>query len=101
MTPGPSVTVCDISERVKTARVEFNCPLKVAHGFFPASLTPLDVTGHREYPGIIWQAPACDFQFIQCAIVVVVSVRKNRCWCEVCLACIWTNANCFLVGCYR
>src|SRR5438067_7309853 len=101
MTPGPSVTVCDISERVKTARVEFNCPLKVAHGFFPASLTPLNVTGHREYPGIIWQAQACNFQFSESAIVVQVSIIKVRCSCEVCLPAIWTDAKCFLDGCFR
>src|SRR5207249_4450735 len=51
MTPGPSVAVCDIAVRVKTARVEFNCPLKVAHGFFPASLTPLNVTGSPRISG--------------------------------------------------
>src|SRR5438093_11147967 len=101
MTPGPSVTVCDISERVKTARVEFNCPLKVAHGFFPASLTPLDVTGHREYPGIIWQAPACNVQFSQSAIVIEVSIIKMICSCEMCFAGIRTNAKCFLDGCFR
>src|SRR6266704_5336934 len=96
ITPDHSVTVCDISERVKTARVEFNCPLKASYGLFPASLTPLDVTHHREYPGIIWQAPACDCQFSQCAIVVEVSIIKMMCSCEVCFAGIWTNAKCFL-----
>src|SRR5204863_4868392 len=91
ITPGVCVTVCDISEGVKTARVELNGPLKVSHGLFQASLTPLDVTGHREYPGIIWQAPACNFQFSQSAIVVEVSIIKMMCSCEVCFAGIWTN----------
>src|SRR5439155_11793610 len=99
ITPDHSVTISDISERVKTARVELNCPLEVSSGLFPASLTPLDETHHREYPGIIWQAPACNFQFSKSAIVIEVSVIKMVCSCEVCFASTWTNAKCLLDRC--
>src|SRR6266480_1139464 len=101
ITPDHSVTICDISERVKVARVELNCPLEVSSGLFPAPLTPLDETHHREYPGIIWQAPACNFQFSKSAIVLEIAVIKVKCSCEVCFAGIWTNAKCFPDGCFR
>src|SRR5262245_12538480 len=70
ITPNHSVTGCDISEDVKTARVKLNCPLEASSGVFPPSLTPLDETHQREYPGIIRQAPACNFQFNQSGIVI-------------------------------
>src|SRR5438046_9116993 len=98
---GLSVSVCDIAERVKVSRVELNCPFEASYGFFPASLTPLDKAHHREYPGIIWQAPACDFQFSQCAIVVEVSIIKTMCSCEVCFAGSCANAKCVLACCFR
>src|SRR5207245_7109510 len=58
-------------------------------------------THHREYPGIIWQAPACNFQFSKSAIVIEVSVIKMICSCEVCFAGTWTNAKCLLDRCFR
>src|SRR6476620_889852 len=101
ITPGHSVIISDIVEGVKTARVELNCPLEASCGLFPAPLMPLDRTHHREYRGIIWQAPACNFQFSQSAIVIEVSVIKMLCSRTVCFARIWTDAKCFPDGCFR
>src|SRR6266576_2150804 len=101
ITPEHAVTVCDAIERVKTAWVELNCALKASCGLFPASLTLLDRTHHREYRGIIWQGPSCNFQFSQSAIVIEVSVIKMLCSRTVCFAGIWTDAKCFPKGCFR
>src|SRR5438034_2327966 len=83
VTPEHSVTISGLAEPPKVARVELNCPFEGSYGFFPASLTPLNGTHQREYPGIIWQAPACNFELSQSAIVVEVSAIKVVCSCEV------------------
>src|SRR5437667_377229 len=82
------------------ASVELNCPFEGSYGFFPASLTPLNGTHQREYPGIIWQAPACNFELSQSAIVVEVSAIKVVCSCEVRFAGIWADAKCVLDSCF-
>ena len=100
ITPEPSVTISDVVERVNVARVELKCPLEASSGLFPAPLTPLDETRYRKYPRIIGQGLAGNFQFSQSAIVIEVSVIKMIRSCEVCFAGIWTDAECFLNGCF-
>ena len=54
----------------------------------------------RNIRGFIGQRLAGNFQFSQSAIIIEVSVIKMLCSCEVCFAGIWTDAKCFLNGCF-
>src|SRR5205814_4674294 len=98
ITPDHSVIKSGVVEPQNVARVELNCPLQISGGLFPAPLTPLDPAHQPEHPGIIRQAPACNFQFSQSAIVIEVSLIKMARSCKVCFARIWTDAKGFADG---
>src|SRR5438067_2576306 len=101
ITPERCVTISDVVEGGDVARVEFKCALEISSGIFPAPLTPLDETRYSKYPRIIWQRLASNFQFSQSALVIevpIVKVIRSR---PVCFAGIWTDAKCFLNGCFR
>ena len=100
ITPEGSVTISEVVERVNVARVELKCPLEISSRFFPAPLTPLDVTRYSKYPRIVGQRLAGNFQFSQSAVVIEVSIIKMKRSREVCFAGIWTDAECFLNGCF-
>src|SRR5437868_412472 len=95
-----SVTDRDLLQREKVTRVEINRALKVSCGFFPASLTPLDVTRQLEYPWIIGQSLAGDFQFSQGTAIIEISPIKILRTREACFACIRAKAKCRLNGCF-
>src|SRR5262245_11766541 len=100
ITPEKCATICDVVERVNVTRIELKCPLEVSCRFFPAPLTPFDTTHQKEYPGIIWQTSVCNFQFSQSALIIEVPIIKMPCSHEVGFAGIWTDAKCFLNGCF-
>src|SRR4029077_8584755 len=100
ITPDGSVTKSGLEKRDNVARVELNSPLEVSNALFPTPLKPLDGTPQRDYAEIIWQAPSCNFQFGQRAVVIAVSVRKNISPRKVRFTCIRTKARCGLNSCF-
>src|SRR4029077_15531998 len=94
-------SVTKVVEGVNVARVELKCPLEISSRFFPAPLAPLNVTRYAKYPRIVGQRLACNFQFSQSALVIKISIIKMKRSREVCFAGIWTDAKCFLDGCFR
>ena len=100
ITPDGFVTKSSLEKRVNVARVELNCPLEVSNALFPAPLTPLDAAHQLEYVGTIWQAPACNFQFSQSAVVIEVSTIKVSSPREVRFTCIRTKTRCGLNSCF-
>ena len=54
----------------------------------------------RNIRGSLGKRLACNFQFSQSAVVIEVSIIKMIRSREVCFAGIWTNAKCFLNGCF-
>src|SRR5439155_11504484 len=98
--PENSVTDRDLLQREKVARVEINRSLQVLCGFFPASLAPLNETLQLEYPGIIGQSLAGNFQLSQSAVIIKVSPIKILRTREVRFTRIGTKASCRLNGCF-
>src|SRR5260370_207145 len=74
--PENSVAERNLLERFNIARVEVSCALQVSCGRFPVSLAPLDITRQPEYPGVVGQGLAGNFQFSQSAIVIKMSMIK-------------------------
>src|SRR5262249_52947667 len=68
------VAVSDLIEIADVAWVQLNYPLEISYGLFPASLTPLNVTGQLEHPWIIGQCPPGNLEFSQSAVVIAVSI---------------------------
>src|SRR5437773_1745089 len=93
ISPEKSVANRNLLERVNVLWVEFNRALEITRGLFPATLPPLDETFQLEYSGIIGQRLASSFQFSQSAVVIEVSTIKIPRDCEMCVACIGTEAN--------
>src|SRR4029450_4912442 len=48
-----SVTERNLLKRFSVSRIEITCALQVLHGLLPASLPPLDISHHPEYPRVI------------------------------------------------
>src|SRR6266550_2362335 len=63
-------------QRFNIARVQLHCSLQISRRFFPAPLTPLDETRQPEYPRIIRQRLASNFQFSQSTVVITVRPIK-------------------------
>src|SRR5581483_9394103 len=55
---------------------EVSSALEVSRGLLPTSLPPLDVSRQLEYPRVVRQSPAAEFQFGKSAFVVEVSPIK-------------------------
>jgi len=70
------ITLCSLLQRANVAGVELDRALEVLQGLFPAPLAPLDVALKLDYPGIIGQGLAGNFQFSQSAVIIEVSVIK-------------------------
>ena len=88
-------------QRFNVARVELNRALQISRGFFPAPLTPLDVTRQPEYPRIIGQRLAGNFQFSQSTVVIAVSPIKILRTREMRFTSIRTKARRRLKGRFR
>src|SRR6266513_2365631 len=86
----------------RKAIVRFNsqCALQISRGFFPAPLTPVDETGQPEYPRIIRQRLAGNFQFSQSTVIIEVSPIKVLPTREVSFTSIRTEARGRLKGCF-
>src|SRR5882724_246054 len=91
--PEISVTDRNLLQREKVAWVELDRALQISCGFFPAPLAPLDITLQLEYPKIIGQGLASNFQFSQSAIVIEVASIEISGTCEVCFTCIGPEAK--------
>src|SRR5262245_54408841 len=87
-------------QRSNIARVQLHCALKVSRGFFPAPLTPLDGTGPCEYPRIVRQRLAGNFQFSQSTVVIVVGPIKIPPTREMRFTGVRTKARGSLKGCF-
>ena len=72
-----SVTERNLLKRFSVSRVEITRAFQVLCGLLPASLPPLDVSHHPEYPRIIRQGLLSNFQFSQSAIVIEVPMVKD------------------------
>src|SRR6185369_10991389 len=88
-----TVTECKLLKRVEVARVEFERSLQVLYGLVPAPLTPVDVTSQLKNLRIIGQALTSNAQFSQSATVIEVSPVKIPCACQMCFACVRTQAR--------
>ena len=65
------------------------------------TLATLNVTLQLEYPGIVGQTPACNFQFSQRAVIIEVSSIKIFCPRQMRLACVRLETKSRLDGCFR
>ncbi len=101
MAPKISVTERNLPQRENVARVEFDCALEAMQCLFVFTLATLDGALQFEYPGIIGQALAGNFQFSQRAVIIEVSSIKILRAREVCFACIRAEAKCGLDGRFR
>src|SRR5438067_13940307 len=99
--PENSVTNRNLLKREKIARIEVNRALQISCGFFPAPLTPLDETGEIEYPRIIGQSLAGNFQFSQGTAIIAISPIKILRTREVRFTRIRAKAKCRLNRCIR
>src|SRR5437762_573648 len=97
--PKKRVITCNPQlQQFNIARVQFHCALQISRGFFPVSLTPLDETRPPEYPRIIRQRLAGNFQFSQSTVIIEVSPIKVLPTREVRFTSIRSNAVISLVG---
>src|SRR6266851_9979656 len=75
--PTKRVILCNTQlQRLNVAWVELSRALQISRRFFPAPLTPLDITRQPEYPCIIGQALAGNLQFSQSAVIIVIPMVK-------------------------
>src|SRR4029077_12126596 len=94
--PETRVTQRNLLQHVNVARIEISRTLEILYRFFPASLTPRDVTLQLEYPGIVRQGLPGNFQFSQCTVVIEISSIKILGTCKVHFARIRTETECRL-----
>ena len=100
--PTKPVIPCNTQlQRFNVAWVELSRALQISRGFFPVPLTPLDVTRSPEYPRLIGQGLAGNFQFSQSAIIVAIPPVKILPTRKMRFASIRAKARCRLKGCFR
>ena len=82
ITPEGTVTVWDIAERVKAARVESQWRARSCAWTLPSAPDAFWTNPFRKnIPWIIWQSRAGDFQFSQSAVVIEACAIKMPCSC--------------------
>src|SRR5207247_7496379 len=89
------------SHRSNIARVQLHRALQISRRFFPAPLAPLDETRQVEYPRIIPQRLAGNFQFSQSTVVIAVRPIKILRTRETRFTSIGTKARGGLKGGFR
>src|SRR4029453_822036 len=71
-----SVTERNLLKRFSVSGVEIACAFQVLHGLLPASLPPLDISHHPEYPRVIRQGLASNVQLSQRPTIIELAMIK-------------------------
>src|ERR1043166_490218 len=98
--PAKVITERSFLQRVNVARIQFNGVLQISGGFFPAPLTPLNVTRQFEYPRSIWERLAREFQLSQGTFVIEVSLIEMLRTRKMRFCCPRTKVKCCFDSCF-
>src|ERR1700730_1771552 len=93
-----SVTERNLLKRFSVSRVEITRAFQVLRGLLPASLPPLDISHHPDYPRVIRQGLAGNLQFGQSATIIELAMIKISRMRQMRFTRIWTKAKRALDG---